>query len=201
MTTFDLTHLYGNTITAPLPTSYIDASTLREIPSHQEVYLSPSTLTSIILEINQYETTPSSDIDAAIYHLRDVIDPQDTVPESTQPVAVSMRSESLKGFPAWSMSAVVVSQEKAASETGSLLPAEWEETPAVDMVEVRTMVYQLLVRMERVGTDLCVRINVPLKEFEGEKGQKGEKEMAFGKECLGKMAEGLEVKDFGLFKE
>lgn len=191
--------LYGGAILCPVPTTYIDSSTLREIPSHQEVFLSPTTLTSIIIEINQHETSTTSDIDAAIYHFRDVVDTADVVSESTQPVAVTMRKESLARFPALMMSGMVVSKEKVDSNlnSGTVLPAEWEQTPSVQMVEVQTMMYQLLVRMEKVGTDLCVRINVPLKEFEGEAG---EKEMAFGRECLEWMVERLDVKDFGLFE-
>jgi hypothetical protein len=192
------TSLYGGAILCPLPSSFIDSSTLREVPSHQEVFLSPTTLTSIIIEINQHETSTTSDIDAAIYHYRDVVDPADVVSNSTQPVAVTMRKDSLAGFPALIMSGMVVSREKGkADSSGSVLPAEWEQTPSTQMVEVQTMMYQLLVRMKMVETDLCVRINVPLKEFEGEAG---EKEMVFGKECLEKMVEGLDVKDFGLFE-
>ncbi len=69
MSSFASRGLYGGAITVNLPADFIDSSTLRQIPDHQEVYLSPGTLTSIVLEINQY-VTPSltashSDADAA----------------------------------------------------------------------------------------------------------------------------------------
>ncbi|KZV70487.1 Mog1p/PsbP-like protein [Peniophora sp. CONT] len=59
--------LFGGAITATLPTSLIDASDLRQIPDTQEVFLSPTSDVSIILEI--LESVPATDlIDAAKYH-------------------------------------------------------------------------------------------------------------------------------------
>ena len=95
------------------------------------------------------------------------------------------------------MSGVVVSKEKpnaAQMSRSSVLPREWEQTP--QMIDVQTMMYQLVVRMKDVETDLCVRVNVPMKEFEGEAGAR---EMGFAKECLERIVESLSVEDFGLF--
>ena len=179
--------------TSEAPTDYTTInSDLREIPSHQEVWLSPTTLTNIIFEINQFETSRSSDIDAAIYHFKDVIDDEDTLlHDLPQPNAVTMKSGALSKYPAYAVSGIVVSKEKAKS----VLPADWEQTP--QMVDVQTMIYQLVIRMKNVDTDLCVRINVPLKEFEGEEGLK---EVKLGQEISEKVFESLTITNFGLFE-
>ena len=108
-----------------------------------------------------------------------------------------MHSPSLSKFPAYSMSGISKETVKSKPNPSSLLPPEWEHTPTSQTVDVQIVMYQLLVRMKSVETDLCVRINVPLKEFEGEAGKK---EMGFGEECLRKMVQSLDVRDFGLFE-
>lgn len=148
-------------------------------------------MTNIIIEINQYETSQPSDSDAIIYHFKDVIDPEDSVQELLRPASVEMKSASLAKFPSYITSGVIISKEKAKS----VLPAAWEQTPQT--VDVQTMIYQLVVRMKSMETDLCVRINVPLKEFESEARLS---EIETGKESLGKIIESLEVVDFGLFE-
>lgn len=166
-------------------------SDLREIPSHQEVWLSPTTLTNVIVEINEYETSQPSDIAAVNYHFKDVVDPGDNIQELSQPTLVGMKSSSLAKFPAYTMSGIVVAKEKAKS----ILPADWEQTP--QLVETQTVIHQLVVRMKDVETDLCVRINVPLKEFEGGKDAD---EVKVGQEIMEKIVESLNVVDFGLFE-
>ena len=147
-------------------------------------------MTNIIIEINQHETSQASDIDAMIYHFKDVIDEEDDVKDLSQPALVEMNSASLAKFPAYTMTGVVVSKEKMKS----VLPTDWEQTPQT--VNVETMIYQLVIRIKNVETDLCVRINIPLKELEGESGSK---EVDLGNESINKIIESLEVVDFGLF--
>jgi Ran-interacting Mog1 protein len=172
----------------PLSNHIPTNSDLREIPSHQEVWLSPTTLTNIIIEINQYETSQPSDAAAVTYHFKDVIDPEDTLQELSQPSLVEMNSSSLAKFAAYTISGIVVAREKAKSVL------HWEQTP--QMVDAQTVIHQLVIRMRDVETDLCVRINVPLKEFESGK-EAGEVKM--GQEIVEKVIESLDVVDFGLF--
>jgi len=59
---------------------------------------------------------------------------------------------------------------------------------------------QLLVRLERYETDLCVRVNVPMKEILETESEEGVlREEAFAKEILAKIAATLDVQDWGLF--
>lgn len=46
--------LYGGALTTLLPSTLLDASSLRQIPDHQEVFLSRTTLATVVFEINQF---------------------------------------------------------------------------------------------------------------------------------------------------
>ncbi|RAL09616.1 Ran GTPase-binding protein MOG1 [Aspergillus homomorphus CBS 101889] len=113
MSTYTTQPLYGGAIKGLIPTGWIDASTLREIPDHQELYLSPTTLSSQIIELNQYVPNPtaqstlaahpsllpsvSDDLDqestdkaATLHHLLDIRDPADSLTIVAPPVRVAM---------------------------------------------------------------------------------------------------------------
>ena len=75
------------------------------------------------------------------------------------------------------------------------MPIEWQQNP--QMKELLTKFYQLLIRMHEITTDLCVRINVPMKEMRDQ--QDAEKEENFAKAMMEKIVGTLEVKDFALF--
>jgi hypothetical protein len=61
-----------------------------------------------------------------------------------------------------------------------------------------TMVFLLMVRLERQGTDLLVVLSSPLTGEEGSRqtGQEGE---GWAMDVLERMAASLEIKDWGLF--
>ncbi|RAH72249.1 Ran GTPase-binding protein MOG1, partial [Aspergillus aculeatinus CBS 121060] len=112
MPTYTPQPLYGGAIQGIIPQGWIDASTLREIPDHQELYLSPTTLSSLIIELNQpvpnpvaqatlrahpalvAETSPqdqeSLNRAAALHHLLDICDPADTLAIVQPPTRVAL---------------------------------------------------------------------------------------------------------------
>ncbi len=229
-------------MTAPLPSDYLDASTLRQIPDHQEVFLSPRTLTSLIFEINQYvapsavtttnlypdpdpgpgiaspaggATNPSSqgtvegnedDRAAALYHLRDLLDAQDTLTRVSAPRRVRLQSPSLSRVPAFVVQATLTTREnKKAGRSHSMLPEEDGEDRHVapgDETSTTTTIRLLVVRLQAHTTDLCVAVNVPWKELErvaGEGDGAVEREEAFAQSLLESLLAGLHVRDFALF--
>ncbi|KAF7585317.1 hypothetical protein BBP40_011240, partial [Aspergillus hancockii] len=105
MPTYIPRDFYGSAIKGLIPQGWLDASDLREVPDHQEVYLSPTTLTTQITEINQRVETPetsstnlptlpnpnpTNDEHAALYHVHDLTDPTDTIEIVTGPTKVTM---------------------------------------------------------------------------------------------------------------
>lgn len=214
--------LYGGAITVSLPTDSIDASDLRQIPDHQEVFLRPKTLTSIIFEINEYQSSdtitapdtsttnagvtnltpgdtsvPASDAAAATYHIRDVIQPPDHIsPSGVETTSITLSQPSLVNFPTYLSAATIITPEVDHSAQ-STLPVTWQSNPV--QKECQTKTQQLLVRMKEYGTDLCVRINVPLKEFSGAQSEAALTEIAKADSMMREIVQSLDVKDFALF--
>lgn len=221
--------LYGGAITVDLPIDVIDASDLRQIPDHQEVFLSDKTLSSIIFEINQYQQvdlvfTPNTDsnidndnsnstngasdspsapnIQASLHHLEDTISPPDhLVPDSIRTTTVKLSRPSLSSCPAYTTTATIITPEIDRSQR-STLPLAWQSDPAQTQHQVK--VTQLLVRLRQYDTDICVRVNVPLREFEGDAaGESGQRERREEERRAEEVVEGivrsLDVRDFGLF--
>lgn len=236
MSSFSNRDLYGGAITVQLPSDFLDASDLRQVPDHQEVYLSPRTLTSAVLEINQYVSSPrptgsqtgvdpvmiapappkaggsangagagaganlnlnNDNAAAALYHLRDLVDPKDTLTFIGTPKSVQMQRPSLAGLPAFVVRGRVSTRETK-GRVPSVLPEEYQHAPEVE-VQTSTTIRLLLVRIEAKGTDLCVAVNVPWKELEEGKGV--EEEEGFADVVLENVVESLDVRDFGLFGE
>ncbi|PYH70735.1 Ran GTPase-binding protein MOG1 [Aspergillus vadensis CBS 113365] len=167
--------LYGGAIKGLIPKGWLDASNLRQIPDHQELYLSPTTLSTLIYEINEYvpdstsqetlsknselfasatSTTQNQDdretLDKAaiLYHILDIQD-NDTVSKDTirfrTPITSVGRREGTGAGRVY---------------TGRV---ELGEEGGKDVVRCSFLV----VRLEEQGSDLVVWGNVPVKEFEG----------------------------------
>ena len=219
MTSYAIKELYGGAITARLPSDFIDASNLRQVPDHQEVFLSPKTLTTIIFEINQYVeaqhaallTGSNTSLDpvnpgdagtdqaktAALFHIRDLVDAKDTLTITSTPQTEAMQSPTLQD-----VQAVVIRGTVTASEPEprprSVLPEAFQTVP--EARETTTTIILLLVRLETQQTDFCVAVNVPWKELQGE-GAGLQEEEALADAVVENLVKSLEIKDFGLFGE
>ena len=194
MTDYALRDLYGGAITVQLPKDYIDVSDLRQVPDHQEVFLSSTNLTSITFEINQY-VEKQNDTAAVHFHFEDVIADSDRVAQKLdEPTKVTMTNPSLKAFPAYLLQGGILAPEVDESAPSNF-PIEWQQNPP--MKEVLTQVLQLVIRMEKFETDLCLRVDLPMKEMLNP--ENADKEALFVKEMMERVVASLEVKDFGLF--
>ncbi|OAP58932.1 hypothetical protein AYL99_06229 [Fonsecaea erecta] len=271
-TTYGVRQLYGGAITVELPVDLIDSSDIRQIPDHQEVFLSPTTLTSIIFEINDYvrpgatapspspgpttttstTTTPDGttttttttavsqvivngsaaqlqrpqeelDAEAAKYHFTDVIAPPDTLAAPLpNPQPVKMIDPSLASYPAYMLAGNIHSDEMAprrnpnssqsqSQGAGARTTASSSSSPSP--ARLASLVHQLalLVRLQPCNADLCVRINVPVKEFV-EAGQRAgatpdggaieamiAQEVGHARDVLARVVGTLAVRDWHLF--
>ncbi|KAJ5082858.1 hypothetical protein N7532_011901 [Penicillium argentinense] len=107
---------FGGAIRGVVPQRWIDASNLREIPDHQELFLSPETLSNLIIEINQRvsqedalsafttlsqqnpslaaangaDSSEAIDQAAALYHMQDLCDEGDSMQIITPPQQMSL---------------------------------------------------------------------------------------------------------------
>ncbi|KAK5258468.1 hypothetical protein LTR20_008893 [Exophiala xenobiotica] len=226
-TTYSIRELYGGAIAVELPTEFIDSSDIRQIPDHQEVFLSPTTLTSIIFELNDYvqpQTLPAAtqqpqpqqngtsstspqtavdvDVEAAKYHFTDVISPPDNL-ASPLPASerTAMHAASLSGFPTLVLAGTIHSVDKSRSSRPPAAASSSSTTISSSLQQQQSIVHQLqlLIRMKNYATDLCVRVNVPMKELAQRGGGQVAAEVAHAKELLDRVVASLDVRDFGLF--
>ncbi|OKL61083.1 hypothetical protein UA08_03795 [Talaromyces atroroseus] len=117
MAQFEEKALFGGAITGAAPQGWIDGSTVREIPDHQELFLSSTTLSNLIFEVNEYVTkqqalstlsavaspdlaprtggihadADAEGIAAATYHLRDLCDEEDAIDVINAPRRVQLK--------------------------------------------------------------------------------------------------------------
>ena len=193
------TDLFGGALHVHLPPDYLDASTVREVPSTQEVFVpaTTSTDTSIIIDILEppLPIAPSTgapsdgnpDLAALQIHWDDIASPHASHVFSITPVAAL-------GARAWCVLGTV---EGGGGGGGGGY----------------TAILATVIRLERVKTDLVVSVNVPISATEAarersvcapgsaERGNGGEMGEALRAGCdirdllLGT----LEVRDWGLF--
>ncbi|KAJ6171741.1 hypothetical protein N7470_000808 [Penicillium chermesinum] len=213
---------FGGAIRGVVPQRWIDASNLREIPDHQELFLSSDTLSSLIIEINQrvsqedalstFRTLSQQDptlaagsgspataspeaIDqaAALYHLHDLCEEGDGFQVVSPPHRVSP-SKLVATAPAGSPVAVF----KAPSGPGAVVAGE-----AVDggQVQATTLTcHYLLVRLQAQETDLLIFFNVPHEEFDKKGDAQGlAKEESLAEDTIQALVEEFEIRDWGLF--
>lgn len=236
--------VYIHTATHPPLTNDIH-SDIRQIPDHQEVFLSPKTLTSIIIEINNYVSAPDpittettttttasgitttststtvfsdadypadldTDLAAAAHHFTDVISPPDRLAQPL-PLAqkVTMAAPSLIQFPAYVLPGTIISYEpvRRTDNSGPVQQQQRGHSPAPETATTPVNAnpasslehqQQLLIRLQPYETDLCVRINTPLKELAGDEREL-KHEVLFTGQILQQIIATLDVKDFGLF--
>ncbi|KAJ5138536.1 Mog1/PsbP alpha/beta/alpha sandwich [Penicillium bovifimosum] len=215
---------FGGAIRGIVPQGWIDSSTLREVPDHQELWLSPTTLSSLIIEINQRvsqdealktyaalnnnqaPTAPAPEIidqAAALYHLHDLCDEGDTMQVIKPPQRVDVRLAASTPSPVTAYCGIV-SFTAPVRGAEARIPASAEGAAAgleggLPRVS-RTSCHYLLVRLEAQETDLLVFFNVPHEEFDKSGNAMGlSAEEVVAEETVGEMVGRLEVCDWGLF--
>jgi hypothetical protein len=214
-------------------------STIREVPDHQEMFLSPTTLSNLIFEINEYVPPSSSgglnavtsgleveiptainidadseDFAAAMYHILDICDDDDTMDVIREPrrVPLNRLTASAMGAKASAYAGLVkfTTPRKQRREGGgtqrlqnTAAAAEQNaasgSTPPPPDTSTNNCHF-LLVRLPDQKTDLLVFVNVPQDELLGQ-GNTGAlaKEEELADEVIGKFTEMLDVKNWGLF--
>ncbi|KAL9603657.1 MAG: hypothetical protein Q9219_000976 [cf. Caloplaca sp. 3 TL-2023] len=76
-TSFCNVGLFGGAITANIPDGYFDASNLRQVPDHQENYLDAAGFSSIIIDLAERVSQPSTDSEALDFHFQDIVGTSD----------------------------------------------------------------------------------------------------------------------------
>ncbi|KAF2851261.1 Mog1p/PsbP-like protein [Plenodomus tracheiphilus IPT5] len=183
---FTNTPLYGGAITVDLPSGFADASQIRQIPDHQEVYLDASGYSSIVVEILEY-VDKGSDEAALQYHFGDLV--EDTGDATT---ILEQCEAKMKGVP----------NKPIQSLTFIQTPPTPNPNPRRKVPEF-TYIHLLLLRLKEQGTDIMVTLNIPhyAGEYEKAAGEDGQTQlMKDSKVAREKVLESFEIKEWGLFE-
>ncbi|KAK7192931.1 hypothetical protein DPSP01_005141 [Paraphaeosphaeria sporulosa] len=175
--------LYGGAITVDLPTAYGDASQIREVPDHQEVYLDENGYSGVIVEILEYVEKPT-DAEALQYHFADLVDGTGDETNMLEQSHAAMAKVANK--PVYTLSFIQTPPP----------PDRPRKTP--DFVAI----HLLLLRVKEHGTDIMVTVNVPHYPGEYEKAAPGEKTslMKDGDEIAKRVLESFDIKDWSLLQ-
>ncbi|KAL5598498.1 hypothetical protein BROUX41_003565 [Berkeleyomyces rouxiae] len=143
------TPLYGGAIVADLPAGYVDVSTIRSVPDHQEVFLDSDGFTSIVIELNERIGAPVSsaqgDADALTQHLMDLVgeESKDCVRVWSSAPATFSKVDSK--YPAYTL----IATDASPARPGNRKPP------------VFTALIMTMVRVEDKDTDILITANVP----------------------------------------
>ncbi|KAF1837956.1 Mog1p/PsbP-like protein [Decorospora gaudefroyi] len=186
---FTTTPLFGGAITVRLPSTYTDASQIRQIPSHQEVYLDSGGYSSIVTEILEYVDEPSDEA-ALQYHFADLVDgcgDETSVVDDDEQKGV-VRMERLPNNPVRTLTFLQTPPTPPSHPT--------RKTPEF------TYIHLLLLRLKDQATDIIIQINTPHYANEYEKPSEAGAEtelMRESKAVRDEILKSFEIREWGLF--
>ncbi|EER44099.1 conserved hypothetical protein [Histoplasma capsulatum var. duboisii H88] len=211
MATFSPKDLFGGAIVADLPVRFLNVSDMREVPDNQEAFVSDSTRTSILIEINERlnlsqlqqgdpqqaaATTPFSfslpnttkddaiaqDLHAAAFHLHEICEISgDSYKIIDNPQLIQLPK--LPQVPAYLAKALITSSARD-----------------VDAAVATSTCRLLLIRLMEKSTDIIAYIVVPHSEFDDAGDPRAAaREEAFAEEAMANVVESFEIRDYGLF--
>ncbi|KAL9055386.1 MAG: hypothetical protein Q9162_003583 [Coniocarpon cinnabarinum] len=202
---YQRTELFGGAMTAELPLSFGDVSTLREVPDNQEVYLHRTQLMSVVFDILERVERPGHPIDtdeqALLYHYKDITE-EGHVREGTESEEESQVWEcgqiTLPNF-----GSAISAYNLTATQTPHAQPpaAARSGKPPVNF----TGILMTLLRLKEQQTDLVISINVPHAQGDYSPGdiKFAEKRvgplMSRAREYQAKLLESFKIEDWGLF--
>ncbi|KAI1787930.1 Mog1p/PsbP-like protein [Ganoderma leucocontextum] len=171
--------LFGGTITATLPTELIDASDLRQVPDTQEVFLSPNSGISIIIEV--LKSVSAADLrEAAGLHFDALAHDNDAKSKDVHQVdEVSNGSDGATPTP------VVLYGTQSVQKFNSKTTDE-----------VRILL--ALFRVKEKDVDLVMTMNVPMTSADG--GAVSENDWTAAKGIFDVATKSLRIEDYGLFE-
>ena len=141
--------LFGGAIVVELPAAFIDASSIRQVPDNQEVFLETDTDISIVIEL--LENADVSDAEACEFHFRELADCNQA--ESTTTLETRIFSDAVVPnvqMQGCAKSALVGEQKAKKFRSPS------EPTSIVHIVLI-------LLRLPGVSTDCLISANIPFQ--------------------------------------
>eukprot|EP00903_Cladosiphon_okamuranus_P006551 g6399.t1 len=153
-----LRKLFGGAMECLLPAAYVDVSDLRQVPDHQEAFVSREDGVSIVIEVLSFEADIPPDSDgndgggASARHFFDDLATANGASRSTVDFCGDMSDSIMPELSAYSKAALA----------GRQAVAKFREAAPPEAVRL----YLVNVRLPNVGTDLLITVNVPYPDEE-----------------------------------
>ncbi|KAH9901178.1 Mog1p/PsbP-like protein [Cubamyces lactineus] len=173
-----LRELFGGAITATLPTTLIDASDFRQVPDTQEVYLSPATGISIIVEV--LESVSAQDLREAAGQHFDALAHDNDAKSKTVNETTDVNNDSNGATP----NPVILYGTQLVQKFNS---------QTTDEVRILLALY----RVPHKNVDLVMTMNVPMTSADG--GAVSEDDWGSARGIFDEAARSLRIVDYGLF--
>ncbi|KAI0831085.1 Mog1p/PsbP-like protein [Trametes gibbosa] len=170
--------LFGGAITTTLPTTLLDASDFRQVPDTQEVYLSPDSGISVIVEVLESVAAPDLREAAGLHFDALAHDNNATSKSINDTVDLSNGSKGTTPNP------VVLYGTQAVQKFNST---------TADEVRILLALY----RVPEKNVDLVMTMNVPMTSADG--GAVGEDAWHAARDIFQAAARSLRIVDYGLF--
>ncbi|KLO07989.1 Mog1p/PsbP-like protein [Schizopora paradoxa] len=216
----DKRKLFGGAITIDLPSNLVDVSAIREVPDTQEVFISPSSEASYVIEILQ-RVDPSDPKDAARFHFDALADdnqattssitnidvPGPPLPIGEDALVASIDKDSKSNLDS-EREGEAVQQSSKEPETSSKTDELSTPSPIFlhgqqtvkkfnrtvpDEVQIMLALY----RIEGKSVDLVFTANLPVATEAGD--GMSEDQLKEAKDAFITAAHSLRIDDFGLF--
>ncbi|WVR09638.1 hypothetical protein IAU60_006711 [Kwoniella sp. DSM 27419] len=211
MTDLASRQLFGGAVSAELPTLYIDASDLRQIPDNQEVFLSSTSDTAVVLEVLGMVEDGAAGTDlweAAKFHFSSIAHDNASLASTilTPPLTSSLPSHpSPLSNPSTPRPVLLSGTQRihkfSHAADGAPRPGHEDDVP--DEVWIGVALWRIWLEDAQPSAggskkaDVVLSVNVNLSAADGQ----GQQEQASVEEWFHRSAASLKIEDFGLFGE
>ncbi|ORE02390.1 Mog1p/PsbP-like protein [Rhizopus microsporus var. microsporus] len=179
--------LFGGAIVCPIRPSFLDASSIRQVPDNQEVFVDTETQQSFIVEL--LEPADARDQEIAKFHFQQLCEDN----EAADSVIVSVehcKPEEITPLLPKDTTEVYLLH-------GKQMVAKFNEKDALNTIDILLAV----VRFNQVSTDCVISMNVPVQvaanSSEAESFTQANVDLV--KQDMMTILQGLQVKDWSLF--
>ncbi|KAF2068875.1 hypothetical protein CYY_009806 [Polysphondylium violaceum] len=145
MTTSNIRNLYGGAIQIDIPARFIDITSFRQVPDHQEIFVDEKTDQSVIIELLERQSHVS-DAEAIKYHFEIISDESEISAEKRRVGIIRpITQEEMPNFLPTIPKFMMLAQQRV---------SKFKES-AENIVNL----HMALVRLERAKTDLLITFN------------------------------------------
>lgn len=153
--------LFGGAISTMMPEEWVDASSLRTVPNHQEVFLHRDLEVSLIIELLDGELTKfkGTDSQRILMHFEDLCNANESPKDQTSILDMKdiLSCDILRG---------ILSVYPRVTMIGKQSIIKFRGKPELDGSEANEIIIVLvLVRLVNVNSDMLVSLSLPLSLF------------------------------------